>query len=513
MGGGIFMTQNKKILDFAMKYYYLYLNPQTTEAEVTDGFAEACRELGFSPEGDPYELLPDIRRTGYIFLSEEDTERILENLVDSCTLGSRIFSRWQTTVQRKKDGWNVRLTSHKSRKWFTTAFFWLAMMVSGKGRNPFIFRGQLRSFRLRSCLKREGRSFCATDDLEQVLSVNPDGTIWLERYHMGDWGLELTEKQKIPADAETVKELLSRISDFFSGYAFNFTKNADMWDLTLQNQEGQEVHGYGLLRPDALFFSDLSSFIRKALGRKDLWLFDGNPDYIERMEIVYHRHEICEDPIEEEDYPCDYHEQLIIDRESATVERFRQRNDSCDLRNIWHMKYSVPKFLDSLKLNIFSQVKGNPNDVLPDPDRTDTYTIRITTCHKGMREIRGTFDKKGLPVDWPQFAEKLKSFLAQFESGDDDMLDKDNYSRTLRSKDDLIFCYVVFNRGGKSYCYLADEEYKPGEKVKVPAGEADEYYIVTVKRIVYRPAEESPYPLDRIKRVIGRIPEEEERQL
>ena len=52
---------------------------------------------------------------------------------------------------------------------------------------------------------------------------------------MGDWGLELTEKEKISADAETVRELLSRISDFFSGYEFNFTKNADMWDLTLQN--------------------------------------------------------------------------------------------------------------------------------------------------------------------------------------------------------------------------------------------------------------------------------------
>ena len=117
------MTQDKKILDFAMKYYYLYLNPQTTEGEVTNGFAEACRDLGFSPEGNPYELLPDRRKAGYVFLSEEDAERILENLVDPCTLGSRIFSRWQTTVQRKKEGWKVRLTSHKSRKCFTTAFF------------------------------------------------------------------------------------------------------------------------------------------------------------------------------------------------------------------------------------------------------------------------------------------------------------------------------------------------------------------------------------------------------
>ena len=112
------MTQDKKILDFAMKYYYLYLNPQTTEGEVTNGFAEACRDLGFSPEGNPYELLPDRRKAGYVFLSEEDAERILENLVDPCTLGSRIFSRWQTTVQRKKEGWKVRLTSHKSRKCF-----------------------------------------------------------------------------------------------------------------------------------------------------------------------------------------------------------------------------------------------------------------------------------------------------------------------------------------------------------------------------------------------------------
>lgn len=509
MRGGNFMTLDKKILDFAMKYYYLYLNPQTTEGEVTDGFAEACRDLGFSPEGNPYELLPDRRKAGYVFLSEEDAERILENLVDPCTLGSRIFSRWQTTVQRKKEGWKVRLTSHKSRKWFTTAFFWLATLVSGVGKNPFVFHGSLRSFRLRSCLKQEGKSFCTTDDLEQVFSVNPDGTIWLERYHMGDWDLELTDKEKIPADAEKVKNILSQVSNFFSGYTFSFTKNADMWDLTLQSQEGQEVHGYGLMRPDPLFLHDLSSFIRKALGRKDLWLFDGNPDYIERMEITYNRHEVNEDSYRDEGYTLvsDYHEKLIIDRESATVERFRQDNDTCDLRNIWHMKYIVPEFLDSLKLNIFSQVNGNPEDVLPHPDRTDTYTIRITTCQNGTREIHGTFDKKGLPVDWPQFAEKLKPFLAQFETGYRDMLDKDNYSRTLRSKDDLIFCYVVFNRGGKSYCYLADEEYKPGEKVKVPAGEDDEYHIVTVKRIVYRPAEESPYPLDRIKRVIGRYEE------
>lgn len=326
---------------------------------------------------------------------------------------------------------------------------------------------------------------------------------------MGDWDLELTDKEKIPADSETVKKILKRTSDFFSGYTFSFTKNADMWDLTLQGQKGQEVHGYGLMRPDPLFLHDLSSFIRKTLRRKDLWLFDGNPDYIERMEITYNRHEVHEDSYRDEGYTfvSDYHEKLIIDRESATVERFRQDNDTCDLRNIWHMKYSVPEFLDSLKLNIFSQVNGNPEDVLPHPDRTDTYTIRITTCQNGTREIHGTFDKKGLPIDWPQFAEKLKLFLAQFETGHRDMLDKDNYGRTLRSKDDLIFCYVVFNRGGKSYCYLADEEYKPGEKVKVPAGEDDEYYIVTVKRIVYRPAEESPYPLDRIKRVIGRYEE------
>lgn len=104
MEGGILMTANEKILNFAMKYYYLYMNPQTTEEKVTDGFAEACQDLGFSPEGNPYALLPDRRKTGCIFLSEEDTERILENLGDPCTLGSRIFSRWQTTVQRKKDG-------------------------------------------------------------------------------------------------------------------------------------------------------------------------------------------------------------------------------------------------------------------------------------------------------------------------------------------------------------------------------------------------------------------------
>ena len=138
--------------------------------------------------------------------------------------------------------------------------------------------------------------------------------------------MELTDKEKIPADSETVKKILKRTSDFFSGYTFSFTKNADMWNLTLQGQEGQEVHGYGLMRPDVMLLHDLSSFIRKALGRKDLWLFDGNPDYIERIEITYNRHEVHEDSYRDEGYTfvSDYHEKLIIDRESATVERFRQ---------------------------------------------------------------------------------------------------------------------------------------------------------------------------------------------
>ena len=79
-----------------------------------------------------------------------------------------------------------------------------------------------------------------------------------------------------------------------------------------------------------------------------------------------------------------------------------------DIHNTYHLPTAVAMFLNRLNPDIFSKVEGNPSDVITNPRRTDTYTIRITNGYAGTREIQGTFDKKGLPVDWPNFAKQIQ---------------------------------------------------------------------------------------------------------
>ena len=101
------------------------------------------------------------------------------------------------------------------------------------------------------------------------------------------------------------------------------------------SQDGTQVRAFGKLVQDSAFYRGtydlhhLSFMIRQALGRKDLLLFDGNPDYIERIEISYELHRDQEIPRYDRKkghYFIDGNaqERLIIDRKSGTLEHFHQ---------------------------------------------------------------------------------------------------------------------------------------------------------------------------------------------
>ena len=79
----------------------------------------------------------------------------------------------------------------------------------------------------------------------------------------------------------------------------------------------------------------------------------------------------------------------------------------------------------------------------------------------------------------------------------------------IRGKE--IFVYVRFGYGDKEYCYLADEDiYDEGDLVLVPVGSEGKTKTVEVTRVEYHSAEDAPYPLDKIKKVIGKTDETDE---
>lgn len=68
---------------------------------------------------------------------------------------------------------------------------------------------------------------------------------------------------------------------------------------------------------------------------------------------------------------------------------------------------------------------------------------------------------------------------------------------------DLIFCYVTLTKSRKRYYYLADKEYQPGEEVLVPVDStniAKQIQKATVKRTIFCPPENAPYPIEKIKK-------------
>ena len=91
------------------------------------------------------------------------------------------------------------------------------------------------------------------------------------------------------------------------------------------------------------------------------------------------------------------------------------------------------------------------------------------------------------------------------------ILDSDTYEGGRRRSSDLPFVYVRFGYGNKEYCYLADEDiYDEGDLVLVPVGSDGKTKAVEVTRVEYHSAEDAPYPLDKIKRVIGKAEEMDE---
>ena len=73
----------------------------------------------------------------------------------------------------------------------------------------------------------------------------------------------------------------------------------------------------------------------------------------------------------------------------------------------------------------------------------------------------------------------------------------------LRRKDELIFCKVQFGGYGSPYSYLTDDEsLKAGDWVVVPVGSSGSESTGKIESIEYCTAEDAPYPIDAIKKII-----------
>ena len=131
------------------------------------------------------------------------------------------------------------------------------------------------------------------DEVEQVLSIERNGQVEISRYAYGFGDNKLIEQERFFIDEEKAEAIFDAIGQCFYGdYEHYMVTDVGRWDMIVFDDAGNADRFIGPLIEFNHIYVDgesVSDIIRTKLGRGDLFVFDGNPDMIERVEVLYHR--------------------------------------------------------------------------------------------------------------------------------------------------------------------------------------------------------------------------------
>ena len=351
-----------------------------------------------------------------------------------------------------------------------------------------------------------------TDEVEQHLTISSEGQVKFSSLNFG-YGMEKYEKGKseeFNIGKPVAEKILNAVGEYFSNeYIEIFATDIGYWNMEIINTDGESYHFRGSLCADfEIDGVDLSDLIRYETCIKNLYIFDGNnkPDKVNKITIEYNRvtkikpKELISES--EEYVTWDYLESLTIDRKTETIEHIQNVGSGCIVSRKFQVQGGVENLLDDLDGdNLFEYIEGNPPDVVEYLEELKGYKITIELEKDGQRIIIGTFDKKGLPEDWEDFAEAVLDFMLFYGLGE--ILDPSIYNLIKRRKDEYIYCSVTFEDSYKTYYYLTDDDsIEVGDLVMVPAGIDDHLAMVKVVKIEYFKEEDVPFPMNKIKKIV-----------
>jgi len=377
------------------------------------------------------------------------------------------------------------------------------------------YHGILRKIRIVSNNEGFGPRPEPDEEVEQHLTITDKGRVWLSRYCFGHFCGEngWVKKTSFHISKENAKTILAAVQDYFSGNHTNyFVTDVGSWDLELTNTEGKVFRESGSLCGDlSTPHGGLSDIIRDQTDHQELFVFDGNPERVDKVEIEYHR----VTKIKPKERPSDakweyvtwnYSEKLSMDRKSESLLHVQRIRAGCTVTKAYYVDGGISSLLDDLYMDSFDDIVGNPPDTAENPMGAKDYKITVTSKLGDVREITGTFDKNGLPTVWPDFIEDVYKFITLYGIGE--LFDEKIYGKTRRRQSELIFCNVIFEEGGKTYCYLADtDDYEKGELVIVPAGEDNHEAVVRIESIEYHTADDAPFPIEKAKHILRKYSE------
>lgn len=500
----------REIYDFAVKWGLLFADPATPAIELLgdEEFPNSC----FS-----FEFQMDAGKSFCEKYSEEafndvgKLHEIIADIDDIALLGSAIFSRW-----RYYSHWAYSPDEVKApevRAWFICALSRLAALA----RAEVARRTTLKKISLSSNCICYGPRPEPEDEVEQHLTICSDGRVYLSKYAYGEgFGkYNLIERVRMKLNPQLAVYILSQIAEYYADCP-PVVEATDVgeWEFVMTCEDGGIDKDRGSLVPRCGKLQGISDIIRSSLDMPELLCFDGraNEDRIEHFKIEYIRStKLKTDPSiipAGASWDCltwDYSELIEIDRKTETILYVQNIAQECSVKREYHVQEGVTSFLDSFDADeLFSKVEEPSEDLIPDPMETTEYTITVSYLRSEPLVIKGTYDKQGLPVDYPEFANDLFEFLSFY--GDGEALYPSRYGKQPRKRGDLMFCNVQFDEYGKTYCYLSDDEsISAGDMVIVPVGADNHESTAVVESIEFAPPDEAPFPIEKIKKIIQRI--------
>ena len=261
-----------RIHDFAVEYRDKYLDPETKECEVEEGFADKCRELGF--EMDCGKRFIEAYSEGG-FQDYRNLEDIIDEVDDVDLLGSAIFSYWRGVTH-----WSYTyLLDDDNKKWLITALDRMATLTDPYKDKPFAFDGQLTRILIKSNNICYGPCPDPDEEVMQKLIIINDGRVWVERFVYGEgYPYEVKSRKRCDLSEDSIERIFRAVVDYINGdRPLEYVTDIGFWELYLNDRQGKTFKDSGSMYSDLYSkYGGLSEIIRAELNIPDLFVFDGN---------------------------------------------------------------------------------------------------------------------------------------------------------------------------------------------------------------------------------------------
>ena len=344
-------------------------------------------------------------------------------------------------------------------------------------------------------------------EIEQNIFININGDICVSNYYYWKKQNESTTIKNFKIDDKKVKKIFKLISKFlednFVYYSLEHSKEIGYWQMELKDSDYESYRYEGNLRYNIRVDGEsLSEKIREILNYNNLLLFDNYEyDKINRIQLNYKKVK----NVNNKDIV--YIEELILDRDSNSIEH-AQISDDVN----YYMKLNVNKYFLYLLDNLYSPYmleNGEKNkNFVEIPNEKRDYELIVDFKKSPRKVLKGSYDKEGLPYEWKEIIEEIKSFMIYFYKIE--VLSKDFYDKPRREYGELIYCKVEFRNSYKYYYYITtDDSISEGDYVLVPAGDKNRVEIVEVKSVEYYKEKYVPYPLNKVKHILRKCTEDE----